>query len=144
MRRPGLSASAELSLSPARRSKRGVWQRGRLAVHHIAYCIKTAKTILKPYRPSVIRITLVSADSCADTQFQGKPLQRLADSMYDLRGHSLKLVVNRSRLSVRQNFFSQRVVNAWNGLPQNVIDAPSINSFKNRLDKFWKNAGYGH
>jgi len=69
---------------------------------------------------------------------------RLADSMYDLRGHSLKLVVNRSRLSVRQNFFSQRVVNAWNGLPQNVIDAPSINSFKNRLDKFWKNAGYGH
>jgi len=76
MRRPGLSASAELSLSPARRSKRGVWQRGRLAVHHIAYCIKTAKTILKPYRPSVIRITLVSADSCADTQFQGKPLQR--------------------------------------------------------------------
>jgi len=62
------------------------------------------------------------------------------------RGHSLKLVANRSRLSIRQNFFSQRVVRSWNCLQQNVglIDAPSVNSFKNRLNKFWKSAGYGH
>ena len=55
-----------------------------------------------------------------------------SDIKYDLRGHSLKLVANRSRLSIRQNFFSQRVVRSWNCLPQNVIDAPSVNSFKNR------------
>ena len=73
------------------------------------------------------------------------PLQflHISDIKYDLRGHSLKLVANRSRLNIRQNFFSQRVVRSWNCLPQNVIDAPSVNSFKNRLDKFWKSAGYG-
>jgi len=43
---------------------------------------------------------------------------------------------HRSRLDIRKNFFSQRVVNVWNSLPQVVVDADSVNSFKNRLDKF--------
>jgi len=33
-------------------------------------------------------------------------------------------------------FFSQRVMNSWNMLPQQVIDAPSLEVFKNRLDNF--------
>ena len=52
------------------------------------------------------------------------------------RGHRLKLVKNRSRLDIRKNFFSQRVVNDWNSLPEVVVEAESINSFKNRYDKF--------
>jgi len=39
------------------------------------YCIKTAKPILKVFRPSGSPIILVSSDPCADTQFQGEPLQ---------------------------------------------------------------------
>ena len=37
----------------------------------------------------------------------------------------------------RRNNFSHRTVNFWNHLPNNVINAPSLNSFKNRLDKYW-------
>ena len=56
----------------------------------------------------------------------------LADSNYGLRGHSLKIRKDRSNLDIRilKHFFSQRVVNAWNKLPQHVVDAPSVNSFK--------------
>ena len=61
----------------------------------------------------------------------------LADNNYGLRGHSLKIRKD-SNLDIRKHFFSQRVVNAWNKLPQHVVDAPSINSFKNRLDNLWK------
>ena len=50
------------------------------------------------------------------------------------RGHRFKLVKNRSRLDIRKNFFSQRVVNDWNSLPEVVVEAESINSFKNRYD----------
>jgi len=32
-------------------------------------------------------------------------------------------------------FFSQRVVDRWNSLYQAEVDAPSINSFKNHLEK---------
>ena len=53
------------------------------------------------------------------------------------RGHSMKLIKPRSNLCLRQNFFSRRIVNHWNQLPQSVIDAESINSFKNRIDKFY-------
>ena len=39
---------------------------------------------------------------------------------------------------VRREFFRNRVTNLWNKLPDEVTDAPSINAFKNRLDKLWK------
>jgi len=63
---------------------------------------------------------------------------QLADSNYGLRGHSLKIRKDRPNLDIRKHFFSQRVVNAWNKLPQHVVDAPSVNCFKNRLDKHWE------
>ena len=53
------------------------------------------------------------------------------------RGHSLKLAKPTAQNSVRQNFFSVRVVNAWNSLPEKVISASSLNAFKNELDKVW-------
>ena len=49
------------------------------------------------------------------------------------RGHSFKITKVRSRLEIRRNFFSQRVVNKWNELPQYVVEAESVNAFKNSL-----------
>ena len=34
-------------------------------------------------------------------------------------------------------FFTVRIVNLWNSLPENVVSANTVNTFKNRLDKFW-------
>ena len=34
--------------------------------------------------------------------------------------------------------FTNRIVNMWNSLPDNVIFADNVNQFKNRLDKHWK------
>ena len=55
----------------------------------------------------------------------------------DLRGHKFKLQKNRFRLNIRGNFFSQRTINDWNSLPEEVVSALTINSFKNQLDDFW-------
>ena len=41
-----------------------------------------------------------------------------------------------NRVNVRKNFFTQRVVNGWNRLISHVVEAPSVNAFKNRLDNF--------
>jgi len=60
------------------------------------------------------------------------------DTGHDLRGHSLKLSQSRNRSRVLRTFFGQRVVVDWNRLPQYVVDAPSTNAFKNRLDKYWR------
>ena len=53
-----------------------------------------------------------------------------------VRGHTYKIVKNSFRLDVRKNFFSNRVVDAWNELPQYVVDAETVNSYKASLDKF--------
>ena len=35
--------------------------------------------------------------------------------------------------------FTVRVISLWNSLPTHVVTADSVDSFKNRLDKFWAN-----
>ena len=50
---------------------------------------------------------------------------------------SLALVKCHSRLDIRKHTFSQRVVNDWNKLPEECINANSGNMFKNRIDQYF-------
>ena len=63
----------------------------------------------------------------------------LDTNKYNTRGHSLKLEKQRFKTSVRGKAFANRVINDWNSLPEEVISAPSLNTFKNRLDRHWAN-----
>jgi len=49
----------------------------------------------------------------------------------------MKLKKRRATLLIRSKFFSNRVVTAWNKLPQDVMTAETTNAFKNRLDRHW-------
>ena len=60
------------------------------------------------------------------------------DTESKTRGHSKKLKKPRVESTCRRTFFSQRIVNAWNSLPETVVSAPTLNSFKSRLDRIWK------
>ena len=53
------------------------------------------------------------------------------------RGHKQRIAKDKATKAVRLNAFSQRVINDWNSLPERVIEAESLNVFKNRLDDFW-------
>ena len=55
------------------------------------------------------------------------------------RGHNFRIVKKRFRTEAGANLFSNFAVNEWNELPQGVVDAPSVDAFKARLDIFWKN-----
>jgi len=64
--------------------------------------------------------------------------QLTEDTSYELRGNNKRIFKAKSRAETRRNFFSQSVVDYWNKLPQDIIDADSVNSFKSSLDKFWQ------
>jgi hypothetical protein len=52
------------------------------------------------------------------------------------RGHSMKLYKEGFHRDALKFSFGNRVIDKWNSLPDVVINAKSINIFKNRLDKF--------
>ena len=51
------------------------------------------------------------------------------------RHHNYKLEKIRVNNSQYQNFFSNRIINVWNNLPYDIVNANTTNCFKNRLDR---------
>ena len=40
-------------------------------------------------------------------------------------------------IKARENFFTNRIANNWNNLPDSIVYSSSTNNFKNNLDNFW-------
>ena len=57
------------------------------------------------------------------------------------RGHKLSVRIRQCKTNIRRNFFTVRVTNLWNSLPGYVVESPSVNSFKNKLDKYCRSKG---
>ena len=61
---------------------------------------------------------------------------------FETRGHCLKIQKRYCRTKLRTNFFGFRIVNMWNGLPDDVVLSPALNSFNGRIDRHWRSLRY--
>jgi len=64
-------------------------------------------------------------------------LFNIVDSPIYLRGHKYKIQKNCVRTDIRRNFFTHRIVNLWNSLPNSVVECSSLDKFKSSLDKYF-------
>ena len=71
------------------------------------------------------------------TAFSSIPVESFFELSKDgrTRGHSLKLAKHRTDKDLCHYYFNERVVNRWNQLHQDTVEASSLNSFKNHLAK---------
>ena len=61
------------------------------------------------------------------------------ESSYALRCHRFSLYQSPIQFDTRKFSFTNRIISAWNSLPDSVVSADTVNTFKNRLDRFGKN-----
>ena len=104
--------------------------------HELSYEERLEKTGLIPLEKRRVRGDLIEVFKI-NKGFEKVDFNRFFEisNVEKTRGHSYKIAKKRCNGERRRNFFSQRVVNGWNRLPQDVVDAESVNCFKNRLDK---------
>jgi hypothetical protein len=55
------------------------------------------------------------------------------------RGHNKKLRKLSCKINKRKNYFSNRVIDVWNNLPQEAVSAKSVKDFEIAIDKHWEN-----
>ena len=60
---------------------------------------------------------------------------------YNLRRHKFDIIKEKYTKDIRKYAFKPRITNQWNNLPKFVVEAPTLNAFKNRLNNIWKRDG---
>ncbi|KAF2345575.1 Chromo domain [Trinorchestia longiramus] len=59
------------------------------------------------------------------------------DGNLRIRNNGHKLILRNFKTSQAMNFFPVKIAATWNQLPENVVSAGTVNTFKNSLDKYW-------
>lgn len=79
------------------------------------------------------RPSQAESEMVTNHHYKSNPETFFQRSHLRLRGHSLKLKKNHSSTDTRKYFFSNRVIDPWNAVPEATVTAPSLDSFEGHL-----------
>ena len=77
-----------------------------------------------------------------DEEYSNKEMLKLSHNTRT-RGHKFKLEKPAHKHNARRHFFTDRVVDAWNSLPEHVVCAEDTNKFKGAYDRYRVNRTRG-
>ena len=67
----------------------------------------------------------------------------LSKDLIMTRGKNFKLIQHHRHYDLRKFNFTKRIIYTWNSLSNHVVPDNTINTVKDRLDKFWSNQDEG-
>ena len=77
-----------------------------------------------------------------DPKTTDKLLTLLPEVSITRKTNNLNLLKKRTNHNPFQNFFTNRINNTWNALPNDVVNAMNVNSFKNKIDAYFRSYIY--
>ena len=108
------------------------------SLKHLSYSERLRKLKLPSLQFRQLRGDMIETYKIISHKYDINPSTFFSLSASTTRGHSFKLTKLRSNSSIRLHFFTNRVINSWNSLTEEIVTSPTTNTFKNRLDKFWE------
>jgi hypothetical protein len=113
------------------------------SLRHLSYSERLKKLSLPTLTYRRARGDMIEVFKMVQGIYDAKSCPLLTHSSYlATRGHQHKLFKKSCHTGTRKNYFTYRIVDMWNSLPVGVINASSVNSFKNNLDKHWRDENF--
>jgi len=110
-----------------------------LSLRHIGYPdrLKVCKLTTLHYRQ--IRGDMIEVYKIVSGKYYSAitPTLIILDT-YKTRGNDLRLQKSRLKYDIRKFYFTNRVVDQWNSLPNWVVTASNAKIFKKRIDQYWQ------
>jgi len=95
------------------------------------YLVAVIAVVLLHYMIEVYKIVSGKYDSAIT------PTLIISD-IHKTRGNDLRLQKSRLKYNMRKFYFTNRVVDQWNSLPNWVVTANNTKIFKKRIDQYWQ------
>jgi len=105
-------------------------------LEHLSYEERLRELVLFSLEQRRLREDLIAA-----LQYFKGPYRRDGENLFSrgcwnkTRSNGFKLKEGGFRLDIRKTFFTMRVEKHWNCFPSEVVEAPSLETFKARLDR---------
>ena len=99
--------------------------------------LKLPTLVYRRYRGDMIE-TFKLTHGLYDKNVSQNFLSTRITTQRESRAHQYTLHKENCKKDIRKFFFKNRVTDQWNNLPTSIINAPSLNCFKRRLDKLWE------
>ena len=111
----------------------------RPASHGPLHSLSTIRDAISTFARKLTRVSLIyRTEPTGDSSlFTIMEYMELTDNLIRTRGNKFKLVQHHCHYDIRKYNFTNRVIPIWNSLSNHVVSAETVNTFKNRLDKFW-------
>ena len=77
-----------------------------------------------------------------DPKTTSKLFTKIPDTSITRKHNSLNLTKFRANKNPYKVFFTNRVDNIWNKLPNHIVNAKNLNIFKNKIDAYFRDIMY--